>query len=269
MTTDTTISTNTIKANDFYLTQDNYHSGIARQLFFGASQIKDFLKCPAMAIAKINGEFKQPMTDALLQGQYVDAYFEGKTEEFKLQHPEMFSTRGATAGELKAPYKMCETAIETIETDRMMSYLCSGKQQEIYTAEIDGVWFKIMIDSLHGNNIIDRKFMRDFQEKYQSGKWCEWYEAWGYDIQGAIYTDVFEAVTKNKAVFDLVAISKQEPPAKRWLRFSAETLENARQKYMPYIKEWQAMKEGLIDAPCCGECEYCRSKAMLSKPKEV
>ena len=67
------------------LTNDNYFSLEAKNIL--VSQYKTFLDCPARAMAEIRGEYKQPMTTALLVGSYVDAYFEGTLDKFQEEHP--------------------------------------------------------------------------------------------------------------------------------------------------------------------------------------
>ena len=64
------------------LTEQNYYGKEASQQFFSVSQYKDFMKCEAMAMAKIRGDYQQPVTKALLVGSFVDAYFEGTLKQF-------------------------------------------------------------------------------------------------------------------------------------------------------------------------------------------
>ena len=74
-------------AKNFKLTAENYHSPEANRAYFSVSQIKTFLDCPARAMAEIRGEYKQPITKALLMGSYFDAWVEGTLEEVKEEHP--------------------------------------------------------------------------------------------------------------------------------------------------------------------------------------
>ena len=48
------------------LTAENYYSQEANEQFFSVSQYKDFMKCEAMALAKIRGQYRQPSTRCLL-----------------------------------------------------------------------------------------------------------------------------------------------------------------------------------------------------------
>ena len=69
------------------LNQDNYYSTEADRYYFSVSQYKDFMKCEAMALAKIRGEYKPQMTRAMLTGSFVDSYFEGTLDAFMKEHP--------------------------------------------------------------------------------------------------------------------------------------------------------------------------------------
>ena len=52
--------------SEFILTAENYFSPEMSKHYMSVSQYKDFLKCEAMAMAKINGEYQQEYTAALL-----------------------------------------------------------------------------------------------------------------------------------------------------------------------------------------------------------
>ena len=59
------------------LTEQNYYEN---HNYMSASLFKDFLKCPACAMAKLNGEWKPEKSDALLLGSYVDESLTGTPE---------------------------------------------------------------------------------------------------------------------------------------------------------------------------------------------
>ena len=71
-----------MKRKKLELDQNNYYSPEANQQYFSVSQYKDFMKCEAMAMAKINGTYQPAMTKAMLTGSFVDAYFEGTLDAF-------------------------------------------------------------------------------------------------------------------------------------------------------------------------------------------
>ncbi len=83
----------------FKLTAENYHSQEANKRYISVSQFKDFANvtgfksdaCEAKAIAKINGEWIEGPSTAMLVGSYVDSYFEGTLEQFSNENPQIFS----------------------------------------------------------------------------------------------------------------------------------------------------------------------------------
>lgn len=248
-----------------YLTRENYHSIEARKGFFGSSQFKDFLTCSNLAMATINGEFEKK-SDALIQGQLLDAYFENELELFSAKHPEMFLRNG----ELKSLYKFVENAIETIENDAKMSELCKGEQQKIVTGEIDKVPFKIMIDSLLPDRIVDRKLMKNFNPVWskEEGNFVPWWKSWRYDIQAAIYVEIYRQ-NFDELPFELVAVSKEKVPDKAWIRFSPQTIEKTLDEIRYKLPEFVAIKEGLFDAKRCEVCDYCKFTKKINLVEEV
>ena len=80
----------------FQLTSENYYSDIANYEYMSVSQFKDFagtygkLGCEECAMAKIRGKYKEPDRTALLEGSYVDSFYEGTLDKFKEEHAELF-----------------------------------------------------------------------------------------------------------------------------------------------------------------------------------
>ena len=83
------------------LASNDYYSLEANKKYFSVSQLKDFMKCEAMAMAKIRGEYSQPTTRAMLTGSFVDAYFEGTLPEFMKCHPEIYTQKNALRADFK------------------------------------------------------------------------------------------------------------------------------------------------------------------------
>lgn len=246
------------------LTRKNYHSIKANAAFMSTSQFKSFMECPARAVAEIKGEYRM-QSDAFLQGAFLDAYFEKRVDEFKTEHPEMFKKDGT----LKAQFEKVNDAIAVIEADPVMRKLCCGKQQKIMTGVIGGVPFKIMIDSLHADKTVDRKYMRDFSDVWKDGERMPWWRAYGYQYQAAIYQEIRRQNDGKRVPFDLVAISKETVPDKAWVRFSDEYLRNVLDIVECNAPLFKAMKDGLVEAKGCGECECCVAHKMLTAPEII
>lgn len=91
------------------VTKDNYFDVETNLNFVDCSTYKNFegtpgikaCECKALAIAK--GEYKRPMTDALMVGSYVDAFFDGTLGEFKEKNPQIFTAKGNK--QLRITYK--------------------------------------------------------------------------------------------------------------------------------------------------------------------
>ena len=247
------------------LNRTNYFSREADEEYMSVSQYKAFEKCEAMALAKIRREYEEPKTDALLIGSFVDSYFEGTEAQFALDHPEMFNSR---TEELKAPFKIAYRVIERLKQDELfMGYATGGKEQVIMTGEIAGVPFKIAIDNLHDDKIVDRKIMKDFKPVYVEGQGrLTWYEAWGYDKQGAAYREVCYQNTGKLLPFFLAAGTKEEEPDLDVKELDSELLDYCLEQMKEKIPRYDAIKKGIIEPTRCENCAYCRRTKVLTAP---
>lgn len=236
------------------LTNENYYSDIANQTYMSVSQYKQFRKCEAAAMAQLKGEWQPQQTTALLVGSYVDAWVEGTLDDFREHHPELFKKDGS----LKSDFVQAESIINRISKDqRFMEYL-SGKKQEIRTAELFGTNWKIKIDSLLPDKIVDLKVMRSMERIM--GK--SFVEHWGYDLQMAIYAEV-----EGSGLETYLAVVTKQIPADtevihipRWRR--EELLEEV-EKMMPRIMR---VKTGEEEPERCGMCDYCRATKKITEP---
>ena len=244
------------------LNKDNYYSLESNQEYMSYSQFKDFNKCPAMAMAKINGTYEEEMTDSLLVGSYVDAYLDGEIIKFAQEYPQIFNSRN---GELKAPFKLADDLCIRIEEDEYLYGLLKGDRQTIITGQIAGVKFKGKIDSLLADCIVDGKVLKDCEDVYKNGEKMPFYKANGYDIQGAIYTTLYRQMTGKNLPFRLAVITKEKTPDKRVFEFSEQTLDDALQEIIAKAPIYDAIKKGLEPIYRCECCDYCKSSKHLSK----
>lgn len=242
------------------ITNENYFSPENNMKYMGVSQLKSFMKCEAAALAELKGEYVRPKTTSLLVGSYVDAHFSGSLDLFKAQNPEIFTKQGT----LKSEYRKAEEIISRIERDPLFTELLSGRQQVIKTGELFGVPFKIKIDSYHPDKIVDLKIMKDFAPMYVEGKGkISFIEAWGYDIQGAIY----RAIEGNNLPFIIAAATKEtEPDIGAWEIPPAE-LDAVLETLEPYIQQAQLIKSGVIEPERCEHCDYCKFTKVLTEVK--
>lgn len=251
------------------LTTENYFSKEMSLKYCGSSQLKSAIECEARTLDEIDGLWEEEGKDAFLEGNYLDAHFDKTLDEFKASHPELFSQTGAKG--LLAKYSHIEKVINTIENDSILLNLLTGKRQQIFTGSIAGMEFKIMVDSLHPDKIVDGKFMRDFTDKWSDGEGMkvEWWRVYRYDIQAAIYTEVMRQ-NGYELPFHLAAVSKEKVTDKSWLVFSDQTLRLALEEVISIIEgRWKAVKSRLIPPTSCGKCARCISKKKLTDPIEV
>lgn len=240
------------------LNNENYYTKEADLEYMSVSQYKAFRKCEAAALATVKREWVKPMTTAMLVGSYVDSYFEGTLDQFRVDHPEIFKKDGT----LKADYKQAEEIIQCLEADPVFMDYMGGEKQVIRTATMFGTPWKIKIDADHEKMIVDLKIMRSMERVMGRS----FVEHWGYDIQMAVYQRISELAGYPREETYLAVGTKQEPPDKeiveipQWRR--NECLEDV-EKHLPRIL---AVKRGEVKPNRCGVCDYCRATKKLNTP---
>lgn len=244
------------------LTNKNYYSQKANKEFFSVSQVKDFLKCEAYAMAKINGEWVEPPTTAMLIGSYVDSYFEGTLEKFRANTPELFKKDGT----LKSDFVKAEQIIQRIESDELFMLCLSGKKQVIMTGELFGAKFKIKMDSyLPDEAIVDLKVVKKLREVFfrQSGK-ISFIEKWGYDLQLGVYQEVVRQNTGKLLDCVIAGIDKQDIPDIDCILIPNDQLEFQRNELAWKMPRLIEVKTGKAEPQRCGVCDYCRATKKLT-----
>lgn len=240
--------------------KQNYFSQNNNRKYSGASQFKSFMSCPAQALAELNGKWVREDTTALLVGSYVDSWFEGTLDEFKKEHPEVFKKDGT----LKAEYMQAETIIARVQQDELFMEYMGGRKQVIKTGYIEGIPFKIKMDSYHkGKMIVDLKVIRDFKPIYDEDEGCyvDFIRYWGYDIQAAIY----QAVEGNRLPFYICAVTKEKTPDLKVIQIPQPWIDSALELVKHNIEMIDMIKHGEIPPIRCGHCDYCKSTKKLTR----
>lgn len=261
------------------VTNENYFSHECNMAYMGSSQYKAFHKCPAAAMAELRGEYTPAASTALLVGGYIDAYFSGELPIYTAQHPEMFKRDG----NLKADFVNAQDVIARMENDDLYMMLMAGRKQVIKTGYIAGVPFKIKIDSmLDGDQckaivdkypetapifgmcdgaIVDQKAMKDIQPVWSDEEHAKipFVEAWGYDIQGAIY----QAVEGHMLPFILAVGTKEKTPDLIATYIKDSDLAAKLAEIEDNAPRFQAIKEGKIKPHRCEHCDYCKATRKL------
>ena len=258
------------------LTEKNYYSQEMDMKYVSASQYKLFFNpykacCEAAALAEIKGEYVRPTTDSLLIGSYVDEALTGNLKKFLAEHPELFSSRGETKGQLKSTYQQAEKMLSRARADAVfMSYVAGGKHQVIMTGVISGIPVKIKIDHVAYKNgnpvaIVDLKTVKSMHETFwvkDSGEHLTWVERWMYDLQGAVYQEIYFQNTGIKLPFYLAAVSKDKTdnvphPRLKVIQVPQMKMDERISEFKRNVPKIQALKEGRMQPISCGTCDYC------------
>ena len=228
------------------LTAENYYSQEASEQYFSVSQYKDFLKCEAMAMAKIRGEFRQPVTRALLVGPFVDSYFEGSLPQFMKENPELFTRKN----ELRSEFRKANEIIGRVKADPLFMRFMGGEKQVIMTFSMFGVDWKMKMDSyLPGICITDLKIVANFRSL----------PLWRYDLQGALYQAGVENVTGEKLPFYLAVATKERVVDLDIFQIPQSALDVALAEIASNIDRFAEVKKGIVPPKYCGRCDYCKS----------
>jgi hypothetical protein len=248
------------------LSEANYYSQEMNKQYFSVSQFKDFCKCEAMALAKINGTYEQPKSKALLLGSLVDELLTGDKESqdkfFIENKDELFKKNGE-------PYADVARAFETaalIEKQPLMKEHLSGEHQVVMIGKIAGVPFKIKMDSYHPDKmIVDLKYMSSLRSPNMFDSMVKY---WGYDIQGAIYQEVVRQNTGKRLPFCLDIGTKEKPAHLDIAEIKQYDLDSALDKVINRVTRFDLVKQGKAEPERCEEydCDYCTTTRIITEP---
>lgn len=253
----------------------NYFSKEADLEYLSVSQYKLFRECEAKALAIINGSEEKKETDALLQGKLFEELVAGDAKLFVAQHPEMVSTRGSTAGQLKAEFQRVIKAAEKFNSQKFFKDIIDKcDKQVILTGEIMGVPIKCCLDLFDKktNSIYDIKCMSDFKEQWNKPEkaYVPWYYNWGYVLQLAVYREIVKQnFNEEPKEIALIAATKEEIPDIQAISFSKGVLDLELEEFARNIKHFDDIKKGKIPAEKCNECSYCKTIKEIHEFEEV
>ena len=249
------------------LTSSSYFSNEAQRTYWSVSQFKAFNNCEAEGLAETIGKYQREETDALLIGSYVDAYFAGEMDEFIKRDGDKMHQKN---GKLYAKFEGANNIIDRIESDSLMMDYLRGEKQVIKTANLFGVDWKIKIDVLTDERIVDLKIVKDFGSVYKDGfGYRPWIEAWGYDIQGAIYQKV-EQISSGRdepLPFYIVAATKEKVTDIDVIQIPQHILDAALKVVESKIDRFDLIKLGELSPNRCGVCNYCKETKVLTEPR--
>ncbi|MDT2597655.1 PD-(D/E)XK nuclease-like domain-containing protein [Enterococcus dongliensis] len=260
-----------MKMETIILSDENYYSNEADWHYMSVSQYKDFIKCPAAALAKLKGEW-QPDSDKkpLLVGNYVHSYFESSAahEAFKEENKEkMFSSR-KPFGLLK-DFQIAEQMIDRLKQEPAFNQIYQGDKEVIVTGELFGIEWKGKIDCLNLNDgyFVDIKTTKDIHEKKYDLYWgpgANFIERYGYALQMAVYRELLEQQYNKQFVPFIAAVSKQTPSDAALITLDESKMQSELARVEQTIDHVQRVKMGEEAPEWCGTCEYCRSHKKIT-----
>ena len=267
-----------MKQEKFSLTDETYYSLEADRLYCSASQYLDFIGrpeipgCEARAMAKLSGQYVEETSKAMLIGSILDTLWE--LDELPIEekigiiadkYPECVSSRGATKGELKNEYKQAIQLYQRTLQDELFCKFMSGQKQVIMTGEIEGLPFKIKMDSyIPDVAIVDLKTTQDASRNFRkyiadSGNRETFYRALGYDTQLSIYREIVRQNTGKTLRCYLAVIDKKPHPLPQIIELPPKMLDEALETVKANVGTIKMLKSGEVTNYCrCEECDYCR-----------
>lgn len=239
------------------------------------SQLKDFMHCQAGALAKLNGEYPDGLrnSQAILEGQTMDKLWEGKHawDMFVLEHrPQLYKKNG----EKRQFVIDAEKAYMRAFRDKTFRDFMGDEKnhQTIMTAEIECeggrmIPFKGKFDAYfppdeYGDDakIVDLKYMASIDPVYQDGERKTFIDAYGYDIQAAIYTALCQANTGVRVPYYLAVITKSSGEHENGL-YLIHIADWKIDSAMAVVKHWAPIVTDIIDGKReptrCNKCDVC------------
>ena len=248
------------------LTEANYYLNEANDDYFSVSQFKDFIKCPAMAMAKLRGQYDEEYGRALLLGSYVDEMLTGTRESQMKFLEENQADLFKKNGDYYADVSQAANTIERIKQQPLMMKYLGGKHQVIMTGEIEGVPFKIKMDSYKkGEYIADLKYMASLRSPNLFQPMVKY---WGYDVQAAVYQEIVRQNTGDKLPFMFVVATKEQPAHLAVGEITQWNMDEALDIVRKHIVQFQNIKTGEIPAERCEDygCDYCTRTKVITEP---
>lgn len=256
------------------LTPQTYFTVEADKEYFSVSQYKNFKACSLKAMHDLEAP-DTTYKSAFLEGHLFEELVAGDPKLFMAQHPEMISTRGSTAGQLKSEFQRVVKAAEKFNNQEFFKNIINKcEKQVILTGKICGVPVKCCLDLFDREtfSIYDIKCMKDFNEQWskEEKRYIPWYYAWGYVLQLAVYREIAKQnFNEEPKEIALIAATKEEVPDIQAIKFSTDLLDLELEEFKKNINYYNDIKRGLAPAIGCGICDYCKSIKEILDFEEV
>ena len=260
------------------VTKQNYFDLETDRAYMSNSQFKGFMNCEAKQMAILDGSHEKTSTPAMLLGKYVHAWNEDDLENFKSLNPEIYTQKG----ELKSEFKNANEIIEIIKSSPLFMEVLSGQKEVIFTAEMFGATWKVLIDSYlpEKNRFADLKVMAKLRDKcWDEALSCyvTSYENYGYWVQMAVYAEVERIANGRNTHLEpfIAVVTKEAYPDKAIISFVGDSdipeaqLDHFLDVQLKFVEfnmpRILAVKSGTEKARRCEACDYCRKSKILTR----
>jgi hypothetical protein len=248
------------------LNQKNYFSKEASLEYMSVSQYKAFCKCEAKSMAELNGEYEAPKSSALLLGSFVDEMLTGTKKSQAKFIEDNYSELFKKNGEPYADTAKAMAAIERVKKQPLMMQYLKGQHQKIMTGTIEGVPFKIKMDSYKpGEFIADLKYMASLRSPNLFEPMVKY---WNYIAQGAVYQEIVYQNTGQRLPFYLVIATKETPSHLDICEIKQYDLDEELDNIKKRVGRLHLIKKGEIEPERCEEyeCDYCTETRIITEP---
>ena len=232
------------------LTNNNYYEV---DEYMSTSLFKRFRHCE---LAGLQPHIEMEKSKALMIGSYVDAFIEGTLDQFKEENPSVFLKTGANKGSLKADFIQADEICEYITNNEVLMQFLSGEKQTIMSGFIEGVPYKIKMDSYSpGIAINDLKVMQTVTDK--NGLYYDFITPWGYDLQLAAYQEIVRQNTGKRLLCYICAVTKENPINSVIVNIPQIYLDKALYEIQSNIVRYYDIKMCKVAPIGCGICGAC------------
>lgn len=266
------------------VTQSNYYDDKVQNTFMSATVFKRYLQCEAKAVAVACGQYKEFSNDsALVYGNVVHSYFEGSEAHNRFiedHHSDLYTK---TTNKPNAEFKKAKQAIEALENDTTFKryYMTDGNEYEkIVTGKIypniqgnifsenapDGVDWIGKLDMVnHKKHIIGD--IKTNARPFANYDGFSFIEKYGYDIQMAIYQELYRVMTGELYQPVIFMVGKQNYQTQAvsipqsLLNDKLELVKDNEERFYDLMKEvLENPEQASMDSVPCETCDYCISQ---------
>lgn len=218
-----------------------------------------YQECEVKALAFDKGDYTMEPTQAMKVSSLADVLLTGTEEElekFKENNHDMY---GKT-GNLKADFQRVNNAVGIAKQDKEFMKYMEGAHQVELVGEIGGIKVIGYVDVLHEDRIVDLKTVKDFKKEWDPvhRTWVTWVQHRNYEVQGAIYRELYYQNTGIYLPFYIAAMSKEEHSARIIVDFPDECLDEALVRFTESVERIAQIRQGIIEPNRCKKCDYCK-----------